>query len=96
MYQISEFESIRRICKTSKLTKTLRPTFGLDRYIDKKMTLSELLALKRDLKSQILTFEPRVENLKIELTPRTNNILDIRIGYTAKGEFEENEVRLSL
>lgn len=96
MYQISEFESIRRICKTSKLTKTLRPTFGLDRYIDKKMTLSELLALKRDLKSQILTFEPRVENLKIELTPRTDNILDIRIGYTAKGEFEENEVRLSL
>lgn len=96
MYQINEFESIRRICKTSKLTKTLRPTFGLDRYIDKKMTLSELLALKRDLKSQILTFEPRVENLKIELTPRTDNILDIRIGYTAKGEFEENEVRLSL
>ncbi|EEF14064.1 putative lysozyme [Campylobacter rectus RM3267] len=96
MYQISEFESIRRICKTSKLTKTLRPTFGLDRYIDKKMTLSELLALKRDLKSQILTFEPRVENLKIELTPRADNILDIRIGYTAKGEFEENEVRLSL
>ena len=96
MYQISEFESIRRICKTSKLTKTLRPTFGLDRYIDKKMTLSELLALKRDLKSQILTFEPRVENLKIELTPRADNILDIRIGYTAKGELEENEVRLSL
>lgn len=96
MYQISEFESIRRICKTSKLTKTLRPTFGLDRYIDKKMTLSELLALKRDLKSQILIFEPRVENLKIELTPRADNILDIRIGYTAKGEFEENEVRLSL
>lgn len=96
MYQISEFESIRRICKTSKLTKTLRPTFGLDRYIDKKMTLSELLALKRDLKSQILTFEPRVENLKIKLTPRADNILDIRIGYTAKGEFEENEVRLSL
>jgi len=96
MYQISEFESIRRICKTSKLTKTLRPTFGLDRYIDKKMTLSELLALKRDLKSQILTFEPRVENLKIELTPRADNILDIRIGYTAKGEFEENEMRLSL
>ena len=93
MYQINEFESIRRICKTSKLTKTLRPTFG---YIDKKMTLSELLALKRDLKSQILTFEPRVENLKIELTPRADNILDIRIGYTAKGEFEENEVRLSL
>ena len=96
MYQVSEFESIRRICKTSKLTKTLRPTFGLDRYIDKKMTLSELLALKRDLKSQILTFEPRVENLKIELTPRADNILDVRIGYTAKGEFEENEVRLSL
>lgn len=96
MYQISEFESIRRICKTSKLTKTLRPTFGLDRYIDKKMTLSELLALKRDLKSQILTFEPRVENLKIELSPRADNILDVRIGYTAKGEFEENEVRLSL
>lgn len=96
MYQISEFESIRRICKTSKLTKTLRPTFGLDRYIDKKMTLSELLALKRDLKFQILTFEPRVENLKIELTPRADNILDIRIGYTAKGELEENEVRLSL
>ena len=96
MYQISEFESIRRICKTSKLTKTLRPTFGLDRYIDKKMTLSELLALKRDLKSQILTFEPRVENLKIELTPRADNILDIRIRYTDKGEFEENEVRLSL
>lgn len=74
----------------------MRPTFGLDRYIDKKMTLSELLALKRDLKSQILAFEPRVENLKIELTPRADNILDIRIGYTAKGEFEENEVRLSL
>ena len=96
MYQISEFESIRRICKTSKITKTLLPTFGLDRYIDKKMTLSELLALKRDLKFQILTFEPRVENLKIELTPRADNILDIRIGYTAKGELEENEVRLSL
>nr|DAP31737.1 MAG TPA: lysozyme [Caudoviricetes sp.] len=96
MYQINEIENIRRICKTSKLTKTLRPTFGLDRYIDKKMTLSELLALKRDLKSQILTFEPRAENLKIELTPRADNILDIRIGYTAKGEFEENEVRLSL
>ena len=74
----------------------MRPTFGLDRYIDKKMTLSELLALKRDLKSQILTFEPRVENLKIELTPRADNVLDVKIGYTVKGEFEENEVRLSL
>lgn len=96
MYQISELESIRRICKTSKLTKTLRPTFGIDRYIDKQMTLSELLALKRDLKSQILTFEPRVENLKIELTPRADNALDVRIDYTIKGEFNENEVRLTL
>ena len=60
------------------------------------MTLSELLALKRDLKSQILTFEPRVENLKIELTPRADNILDVKIDYAIKGEFNENEVRLTL
>ncbi|QKG29191.1 GPW/gp25 family protein [Campylobacter sp. RM16187] len=96
MYQIDEIESIKRICKTSKLTKTLRPTFGLDRYIDKKMTLSELLALKRDMKSQILTFEPRVENLKIDLTPRFDNVLDVVISYTAKGDIKTNEVRLSL
>ena len=60
------------------------------------MTLSELLALKRDLKSQILTFEPRVENLKMELTPRADNILDVKIDYAIKGEFNENEVRLTL
>lgn len=96
MYQISIDENISRIAKTSKLTKTLRPTFGLDKHIDRNMTLSRLLEIKRDLKSQIEEYEPRAENLIIDIMPNVNNMIEIRVAYKIKDDALRNEVRIEI
>ncbi|ALV24556.1 phage baseplate assembly protein W [Campylobacter iguaniorum] len=81
MYQISINESLKRISTTSKFTKTLRPTFGLDKFIDKNMSLENLSALKDDLIDQITTFEPRITIDKINFNA-TSNGLSIDLHYT--------------
>ncbi|CUU72190.1 GPW/gp25 family protein [Campylobacter hyointestinalis] len=81
MYQISIDENLNRISKTSKYTKTLRPTFGLDKYIDKQMNLENLSALKDDLIDQITTYEPRISIDKINFITKANG-LDIELHYT--------------
>lgn len=96
MYQISINENISRIVKTSKFTKTLRPTFGLDRYIDKQMSLSEILAYKRDLKSQIETYEPRAQEIGIDITPDENGKLETKVTYKVKDSELKDEIRVSL
>lgn len=86
MYQISIDESLRRIFITSKYTKTLRPTFGLDRRIDKQMSLYELRDLKADILEQIALYEPRIEVLGIafENEQIANNKLAIKLSYKVK------------
>lgn len=96
MYQISINENISRIIKTSKFTKTLRPTFGLDRYIDNQMNLGEILAYKRDLKGQIETYEPRAYDTSIEITSDGNGRLEAKVTYKIKDSELKDEIRVSL
>nr|WP_253908228.1 GPW/gp25 family protein [Campylobacter fetus] len=81
VYQISINESLKRISTTSKYTKTLRPAFGLDKYIDKQMSLENLSALKEDLITQITTYEPRINIDNINFITKTTG-LDIELCYT--------------
>lgn len=81
MYQISINESLKRISTTSKYTKTLRPTFGLDKYIDKQMSLENLSSLKEDLIAQIAAYEPRISIDKINFITTAKG-LDIELHYT--------------
>lgn len=85
MHQISIEENIRRILITNKFTKTLRPKFGLDRHIDKNMTLENLSFLKFDILSQIKTYEPRI-NLEMINFKESKDGLNLELVYTLKGE----------
>lgn len=83
MYQITIEENIKRILKTSKFTKTLRPTFGLDRYIDKRMDLEQISYLKDDIFEQLSKYEPRIEVLEIIILPNKNKT-ELSIVYKEK------------
>ncbi|WP_033915819.1 GPW/gp25 family protein [Campylobacter sputorum] len=69
MYKLTIEENIKRILSTNKYTKTLRPTFGLDHHIDKRMDLKTLSYLKDDIYEQLHTYEPRIKLKEIRLIP---------------------------
>lgn len=95
MHQISIKENIRRIVKTNKFTKTLRPNFGLDRHIDKDMSLESLSYLKQDIYTQIKSYEPRVKLEMINFNA-TSKGLDIDLVYTLKETSVSENLRVTL
>lgn len=75
VHQISVLENLRRIFITNKYTKTLRPLFGLNKFIDKKADIFNLLELKHDIISQISMYEPRIKPTKINFIHENNEVI---------------------
>ena len=95
-YEISVDENIRRIFLTSKLTKTLRPNFGLSRYIDKSFNLVVLNEIKSEIIEQIELFEPRIMLKSIEFNGVVNGKLDINLIYEVKTSALSKSLRLKI
>ncbi len=95
-YEISINENIRRIFLTAKLTKTLRPNFGLSRYIDKSFNLVVLNELKAEIIEQIELFEPRITLKGVEFNGVNGGKLDINLVYEIKQNAIMQSMRFSL
>ncbi len=91
MFLLSIEENIKRILKTNKYTKTLRPLYGLDRHIDKTMSLKNLSALKEDIVTQLETNEPRINLNSIDFENYENN-LSVKIQYEEKENHQTNKI----
>lgn len=95
-YEISIDENIRRIFLTSKLTKTLRPNFGINRYIDKSFNLVVLNEIKSEIIEQIELFEPRIVLKSIDFNGVVNGKLDINLIYEVKASALSKSLRLKI
>ena len=95
-YEISIDENIRRIFLTSKLTKTLRPIFGLSRYSDKSFNLVVLNEIKSEIIEQIERFEPRIMLKSIDFNGVVNGKLDINLIYEVKASALSKSLRLNI
>lgn len=89
MYQISIDENLKRIFVTNKLTKTLRPDFGLSRFIDEKADLFKILELKNEILTQIKNYEPRIELNNIDFDTSLGQITTI-LTYTDENNKEQS------
>lgn len=89
MYQISIDESLRRVLQTKKLTRPLRPTFGLNEYIDKNLDIYSQMNLKNEIILQIKLFEPRISEVtSIEFEQNLENLI-ANIKYRAIDNYQE-------
>ena len=78
-------ESIYLILMTQQTERFLRPEFGSDlmAYTFMDINLTSINILERNITEQILSQEPRIQNLTIETDSITNpGCLIIDIGYT--------------
>lgn len=81
-------ESIYLILMTSKRERMVRPSFGSDviAYTFMDMTETRMTMLARDIRSDILTQEPRVSQVEIEMKPVPGRgCLMVHLTYTVLG-----------
>lgn len=88
-------ESIYLILMTQKTERMVRPSFGSDmmEYTFMDMTETMMTMLARDIRSDILTQEPRVSEVEIEMKPvPARGLLMVDISYTIQGGHTKDSV----
>lgn len=95
VYAISINENIRRILITTRGTKTLRPEFGIPRFIDKRLDLNLKQEIKDEILAQISTYEPRIIVQKITLTQNSSELL-MRLEYEELSTQEVKSISLNI
>ncbi|MGG7049050.1 MULTISPECIES: GPW/gp25 family protein [unclassified Campylobacter] len=95
-YQISIDENLKRILTTTRTTKTLQPTFGMVRVVDKQMSLNLLSELKQEIISQVKTYEPRIELDGLNFKNDSSGGLEITLSYMIKNSGAKSITRLEI
>ena len=92
-------ESIYLILMTQKTERMARPSFGstVSEYAFTDMSDMALAMMKRDIRSDILTQEPRILEMEIEMQPAPDRgCLIVNLSYTVAGTHAKDSMAVPL
>ncbi|MCL2698128.1 MAG: GPW/gp25 family protein [Oscillospiraceae bacterium] len=88
-YEQDVAEAIRIILHTRKGERLMRPDFGsnLHSFVFDVMSQSTLTLIENEVRDCIIMWEPRVENIEVQVTPNSEHgsgAVNIAVSYTVR------------